>query len=83
MTIPTLRAALVVCGEKISSTIATREALKNLQDGCSEVEWKVKAMKNNLGQYSVKMTVRKTIFVENLVHMKGLEAGVDPIAHTP
>ena len=75
-TIPTLRAGLVVCAEKIGSSIAALEAKKNLQDGYNEIEWKIKATKDNRGQFSVKMTCRAIKNVENLVHMKGLEADV-------
>lgn len=75
-TIPLLRAALTVCGEKLASSVATRDIVYALQNGNNELEYKIKITKDNSGQFSVKMVLRTIKYVENHVDMKHLESGI-------
>lgn len=69
----TLRSALIVCGEKLSSFAAAAEVSNSLERGSVSVEYRVKVTKNTLGQFSVKMSFRKIGFIKKLAEMKQLE----------
>ena len=65
-TVPTLRGALCLCGEKLSSYAATASAARNLNEGAQIVEWRIKVTKSQIGQFTVKMSYRQISAINEL-----------------
>ena len=71
--IATLQGALAICSDKLHTFAAACDAARALNEGDSQVEWNIKATKSPTGEFTVKMSYRRTRSVEPLVLMKHLE----------